>query len=168
MNNFNDDICQAVAAVITKLREPCNNCNGLKQTEAIINGHLVQIMSEITYQPCHSCNDTGWLPTQNLHTIITNIEYPLTLVLKNDIIGWSAKITLDGNIPLSMNKPSEPLLFYDNPVYAVYEALFEALTDKLGEGRKEEFESQIISVKRPRRSRGRGRLIKSKETQESV
>ena len=160
MNNLNDDICQAVAAVITELREPCNSCNGLKQTEAIINGHIVQIMSESTYQSCHICTGIGWLPTQDMNTIITNIKYPLTLVLKNDMIGWSAKITLDGDTPLtSINKS-----IYDSPVYAVYEALFEALTDKLGAGRKDEVGSQIISVKRPKRIRGRGRLIKSTET----
>ena len=43
---------------------------------------------------------------------------------------------------------------------SVYEALFEALTDKLGAGK---FESRTIrklsEVKRPRRARGRGRPI---------
>ena len=53
---------------------------------------------------------------------------------------------------------------------SVYEALFEALTDKLGAGK---FESRTIrklsEVKRPRRARGRGRPIKSVRTiQESV
>jgi hypothetical protein len=84
------------------------------------------------------------------------------------MIGWRAEIALDRDIPTGMDKQA-----YDNPVYAVYEALFEALTDRLGAGRMGEFESQSVrklsDVKLPRRTRGRGRPIKSVRTvQESV
>jgi len=146
------DICKSVAAVITELQVPCITCLG--QSNA--------------YKVCIRCDDRGWNPTLDFNRIITNIKYPLTIVLQNDMIGWSAEIALDGDIPTGMDKQA-----HDNPVYAVYEALFEALTDKLGAGKMGEFESRSIrklsDVKRPRRTRGRGRQIKSTRTvQESV
>ena len=146
------DICKSVAAVITELQVPCITCLG--QSNA--------------YKVCIRCDDRGWNPTLDFNRIITNIKYPLTIVLQNDMIGWSAEIALDGDIPTGMDKQA-----HDNPVYAVYEALFEALTDKLGAGKMGEFESRSIrklsDVKRPRRTRGRGRPIKSTRTvQESV
>jgi len=147
-----NDICKSVAAVIVELQVPCVICLG---------------QSNI-YKVCIRCDDRGWIPTQDLSKIIMNIKYPLTIVLHNDMIGWSAEIALDGDIPTGMAKQ-----VHDNPVYAVYEALFEALTDKLGAGRMGEFESRSIrklsEVKRPRRTRGRGRPITSARTvQESV
>ena len=146
------DICKSVAAVITELQVPCITCLG--QSNA--------------YKVCIRCDDRGWNPTLDFNRIITNIKYPLTIVLQNDMIGWSAEIALDGDIPTGMDKQA-----HDNPVYAVYEALFEALTDKLGAGKMGEFESRNIrklsDVNRPRRTRGRGRQIKSTRTvQESV
>ena len=146
------DICKSVAAVITELQTQCIICLG--QSNA--------------YTVCHRCEDGGWNPTLDLNRVITNVKYPLTIVLQNDMIGWSAEMALDGDIPTGKAKQ-----VYDNPVYAVYEALFEALTDKLGAGRMGEFESRYVrklsEVKKPRRTRGRGRPIKSVRTvQESV
>ncbi len=146
------DICKSVAAVITELQVPCITCLGRPNA----------------YKVCVRCDDRGWNPTLDFNRIITNIKYPLTIVLQHDMIGWSAEIALDGDIPTGMDKQ-----VHDNPVYAVYEALFEALTDKLGAGKMGEFESRSIrklsDVKRPRRTRGRGRQIKSTRTvQESV
>lgn len=143
------DICKSVAAVITELQTPCITCLG---------------QSNI-YKVCKCCDVRGWTPTLDLNRVITNIKYPLTIVLRNDMIGWCAEITLDGDIPTKMDKQ-----VYTNPVYAVYEALFEALTDKLG---AEKFESRhlpkLSDVKRPRRTRGRGRPIKPpRAVQESV
>ena len=146
------DICKSVAGVITEFQIQCITCLGQSNTYAV----------------CRRCEDRGWIPTLDLNRVITNIKYPLTIVFKNDMIGWSAEIALDGDIPTGMDKQA-----HDNPVYAVYEALFEALTDKLGAGRMGEFESRSIrklsDVKQPRRTRGRGRPIKSVRTvQESV
>ena len=146
------DICKSVAGVITELQVQCITCLGQSNT----------------YNACRRCEDQGWVPTLDLNRVITNIKYPLTLVLRNDMIGWCAEVALDGDIPTGMDKQ-----VHDNPVYAVYEALFEALTDKLGAGRMGEFESRTIrklsDVKRPRRIRGRGRPITSVRTvQESV
>ena len=148
------DIAKAVATVITELQVPCKLCEGL--------------YTEYNYTICPRCNNKGWFPTHDLYKIIINIKYPLTIVLRNDMIGWSAEIALDGDIPTGIHKQ-----VHDNPVYAVYEALFEALTDKLGAGQMGEFESRSVrklsNVKRPRRTRGRGRPIKSVRTvQESV
>ena len=146
------DICKSVAGVVTELQVVCITCLG----------------QSVAFTVCRRCEDRGWTPTLDLNRVITNIKYPLTIVLRNDMIGWSAEIALDGDIPTGMDKQA-----HDNPVYAVYEALFEALTDKLGAGKMGEFESRSIrklsDVKRPRRTRGRGRLIKSVRTvQESV
>ena len=147
-----NDICKSVAAVITELQVPCITCLGQSTTHAV----------------CRRCEDRGWTPTLDLNRVITNIKYPLTIVLRNDMIGWCAEVALDGDVPTGKDQQ-----VHDNPVYAVYEALFEALTDKLGAGRMGEFESRTIrklsDVKRPRRTRGRGRPIKSVRTvQESV
>ena len=147
-----NDICKSVAAVITELQVPCITCLG----------------QSTTHDVCRRCEDRGWTPTLDLNRVITNIKYPLTIVLRNDMIGWSAEIALDGDIPTGMDKQ-----VHDNPVYAVYEALFEALTDRLGAGQMGKFESRSVrklsDVKRPRRTRGRGRPIKSVRTvQESV
>jgi len=97
-----------------------------------------------------------------------NIKYPLTLLLKNDMIGWSAEIAIDGeSLKANSDRPA-----YDNPVDAVYEALFEALTDKLGAGRIGELESKAHQSRqhlRPRgTTRGRGRLIKSSNDRSGV
>ena len=141
------DIAKAVATVITELQVPCKLCEDL--------------FTKDNYTICPRCANKGWFPTHDLHKIIINIKYPLTIVLTNDMIGWCAEIALDGDIPTGKNKT-----IYDDPVYAVYEALFEALTDKLGVGKMGGFK---VPVKRPRRTRGRGRLIASVRTvQESV
>ena len=147
------DICKSVASVVTELQVSCITCLG-QSVDSVV---------------CRRCEDRGWTPTLDLNRVITNIKYPLTIVFKNDMIGWCAEITLDGDIPTGRNKQ-----VHDNPVYAVYEALFEALTDKLGAGRMGEFESRSVQklseMKRPRRTRGRGRPITSarRTIQESV
>ena len=146
------DICKSVASVVTELQVSCITCLG-QSVDSVV---------------CRRCEDRGWTPTLDLNRVITNIKYPLTIVFKNDMIGWCAEVALDGDIPTGKDQQ-----VHDNPVYAVYEALFEALTDKLGAGRMGEFESRSVrklsEVKRPRRTRGRGRPIKSVRTiQESV
>ena len=141
-----NSICNTVAAVIDELQRPCMRCMG------------------ISNKPCAHCDDRGWNASKDLNTIIMNVKYPLTIVFKNDMIGWSAEVALDGDMPTGTDRTA-----YDNPVYAIYEALFEALTDKLGAGHMGELESQAKTVKLPRRTRGRGRPIKSVRTvQESV
>ena len=146
-----NDICKSVAAVIPELQNPCMSCMGYKRSA------------------CTHCDGLGWQPSKQIDRIITNVKYPLTIVLKNDMIGWSAEVALDGD-GLKTNGYRQA---FDNPVDAVYEALFEALTDKLGAGRMGEFESR---AQPPRQhttpkgtTRGRGRPIKSAMTvQESV
>lgn len=146
-----NDICKSVAAVIPELQNPCMSCMGYKRSA------------------CTHCDGLGWQPSKQIDRIITNVKYPLTIVLKNDMIGWSAEVALDGDgLKTNGNRQA-----FDNPVDAVYEALFEALTDKLGAGRMGEFESR---AQPPRQhttpkgtTRGRGRPIKSAMTvQESV
>ena len=146
-----NDICKSVAAVIPELQNPCMSCMGYKRSA------------------CTHCDGLGWQPSKQIDRIITNVKYPLTIVLKNDMIGWSAEVALDGDgLKTNGNRQA-----FDNPVDAVYEALFEALTDKLGAGRMREFESR---AQPPRQhttpkgtTRGRGRPIKSAMTvQESV
>ena len=119
------DIYSAVATQMTGLREPCNKCNGLNLTEAIIGERTVSITSETTYQPCHVCNGVGWLSTHDLQNIIMNIEYNFTLVLQHDMIGWMAKVTLDGEAKdwLDHERP-----VYGDPVTAVYAALYRSIT----------------------------------------
>lgn len=136
-----NDTCNEVAAVISELRRPCIRCMGKRK------------------QPCELCNDRGWVATKNLESIITNVKYPLTILLENDMIGWHAEIQFDGS--LTFNNQN----IFDNPVDAVYQALFEALTDKLGENKIGQLTSQH-TYKIPRRTRGRGRPIKT--VQESV
>ena len=146
-----NDICKSVAAVIPELQNPCMSCMGYKRSA------------------CTHCDGLGWQPSKQIDRIITNVKYPLTIVLKNDMIGWSAEVALDGDgLKTNGNRQA-----FDSPVDAVYEALFEALTDKLGAGRMGEFESR---AQPPRQhttpkgtTRGRGRPIKSAMTvQESV
>ena len=147
-----NDICKSVAAVIPELQNPCMSCMGYKRSA------------------CTHCDGLGWQPSKQIDRIITNVKYPLTIVLKNDMIGWSAEVALDGDgLKTNGNRQA-----FDSPVDAVYEALFEALTDKLGAGRMGEYESMTRTVPkqptRPKRTtRGRGRPIKSAMTvQESV
>ena len=146
-----NDICKSVAAVIPELQNPCMSCMGYKRSA------------------CTHCDGLGWQPSKQIDRIITNVKYPLTIVLKNDMIGWCAEVAVDGDgLKTNGNRQA-----FDNPVDAVYEALFEALTDKLGAGRMGEFESR---AQPPRQhttpkgtTRGRGRPIKSAMTvQESV
>jgi len=118
------DMYSAVATHLVGLKEPCNSCNGLNQTEAIINGNTVDITSETTYQPCHVCGTLGWIPTRDLQNIITNIEYNFTLVLQHDMIGWMADITLNGEDKDCYNE--RPV--YGDPVTAVYAALYRTIT----------------------------------------
>ncbi len=131
------DICKSVAAVLPELQNPCMSCMGHK--------HL----------SCTHCDGVGWLPTKQIDRIITNVKYPLTIVLKNDMIGWSAEVALDGDgLKTNGNRQA-----FDSPVDAVYEALFEALTDKLGAGRMGEFESKAQPPRQYTTSKGttRGR-----------
>ena len=148
------DICKSVAAVIPELQNPCMSCMGLNSYKLL---------------PCSHCGGLGWQPSKQIDRIIMNIKYPLTIVLTNDMIGWSAEVALDGDgLKTNGNRQA-----FDSPVDAVYEALFEALTDKLGASKVGEFESKAQHPRQhnkpTRTTRGRGRPIKSVMTvQESV
>ena len=139
-----NDTCNAVAAVINELQISCIACLG----------------QSVEYIVCRRCDGRGWIASKNLDSIITNVKYPLTILLENDMIGWHAEIQFDGK-SLTFNNKN----IFDNPVDAVYEALFEALTDKLGTNKIGQLNSQH-TYKKPRRTRGRGRRIKT--VQESV
>ena len=132
-----NDIYRAVAGVMPVLQVPC----------------VCKLMSVI--RPCGHCSDYGWIPSISLSHIITNIEYPFTLVFKYDMIGWYANITLDSE-PTNLQRTNNNT--YASPIEAIYEALFETLTDRIGEG---------MAVTRSRRTRGRGRPIRNKATEES-
>ena len=119
-----NDISKAVAAVITELQVPCKTCLG--------------IFIEYDYTVCIKCDNKGWFPTHDLYKIIINIKYPLTIVLTNDMIGWMADVALDG-APLDGGETP----MFDNPLDAVYAALYRSLTER----------------KPQRRTRGRGRFI---------
>jgi len=132
-----NDIYRAVAGVMPILQVPC----------------VCKLMTVI--RPCGHCADDGWIPSISLSHIITNIEYPFTLVFKYDMIGWYANITLDSE-PTNSQRTNNNT--YASPIEAIYEALFETLTDRIGEG---------MEVTRSRRTRGRGRPIRNKATEES-
>ena len=132
-----NDIYRAVAGVMPILQVPC----------------VCKLMTVI--RPCGHCADYGWIPSISLSHIITNIEYPFTLVFKYDMIGWYANITLDSE-PTNSQRTNNNT--YASPIEAIYEALFETLTDRIGEG---------MEVTRSRRTRGRGRPIRNKATEES-
>ncbi len=132
-----NDIYRAVAGVMPVLQVPC----------------VCKLMTVI--RPCGHCADYGWIPSISLSHIITNIEYPFTLVFKYDMIGWYANITLDSE-PTNSQRTNNNT--YASPIEAIYEALFETLTDRIGEG---------MEVTRSRRTRGRGRPIRNKATEES-
>ena len=138
-----NDISRAVAQVLPVLQVPC--------TCKIELSWLVP-----STEPCVLCENQGWVPTISLTHIITNLEYPFTLVFKYDMIGWNASITLDSE-PTNLQRTNNNT--YASPIDAIYEALFETLTDRIHEG---------MVGKRPRRTRGRGRVIKNtKATEES-
>jgi hypothetical protein len=105
-------------------------------------------------RPCGYCADYGWIPSISLSHIITNIEYPFTLIFKYDMIGWYANITLDSE-PTNSQRTNNNA--YASPIEAIYEALFETLTDRIGAGMAEH---------PPRRTRGRGRAIKNTKATE--
>jgi len=133
-----NDVYRAVAGVMPVLQVPCV-CK------------LVPV-----FRPCEHCADNGWIPSISLSHIITNIEYAFTLVFKYDMIGWYASITLDSE-PTNLQRTNSNT--YASPIEAIYEALFETLTDRIREG---------MEGKHPRRTRGRGRPIKNiKATEES-
>ena len=133
------DISRAVAQVLPVLQVPCT-CKIIR----------------VNTGPCGYCRDQGWIPSISLSHIITNLEYAFTLVFKYDMIGWYASITLDSE-PTNLQRTNNNT--YASPIDAIYEALFETLTDRIQEG---------MAGKRPRRTRGRGRPIKSiKATEES-
>lgn len=152
-----NDISKAVANVIPALKQACDTC----------------CVDNFFKDYCDSCDNEGWIPTKDLETIIMNIEYPFTLVLSNDMIGWYASITLEGINSNSTAKVYINLNTYNNPISAIYEALFETLTNSL-ETLTNPLETLTNSIsegriKHPRRTRGRGRLIKSNRiSEESV
>ena len=130
------DIFSAVASIMPKLRDSCATCSMRHTTAA--NKMIYTSVDQVGYGDCTLCMGMGWIATKNLHQIIHNIEYPFTLVLQNDMIGWMAEIQLSDKDSPNSDRP-----VYDNPVEAVYAALYRTLIDS----------------KPKRRTRGGGRLI---------
>jgi len=118
-----------VALHLPKLRDRCIKCAGS-------DGIQIQ---------CDLCNNRGWTPVRNIRDIILNIEYPFTLVLRNDIIGWMAEVTLDGS---SDDTDGSTYKAYKEPVEAIYNALYRSLVSRT---RKEQPQR--------RTTRGKGRKI---------
>jgi len=132
------DIFSAVASIMPKLRDSCATCS-MRHIDSNITGEgSITSVDQVGYGDCTLCMGMGWIATKNLHQIIHNIEYPFTLVLQNDMIGWMAEIQLSDEDSPSSDRP-----VYDNPVEAVYAALYRTLIDS----------------KPKRRTRGGGRLI---------
>lgn len=130
------DMCRDVAHLVPQLRESCGFCIALtRDTIAHISDGFVG------FGDCVVCMGQGWMPTTNLNTIITSIDHPFTLVLSNDMLGWMADVALDG-APLDGGKTP----MFDNPLDAVYAALYRSLDNR----------------KPQRRTRGRGRPISGK------
>ena len=120
-----------VALHLPKLRDRCIRCAGSAG---------IQIQ-------CSLCNNRGWTPVRNIRDIIMNIEYPFTLVLRNDILGWMAEITLDGSSDDTDGSSTSEA--YKEPVEAIYAALYRSLASRTEKDRP-----------RRRRTRGKGRMIK--------
>ena len=118
-----------VALHLPKLRAHCIKCAG----------------SDGIQLKCDLCDDRGWVPVRNIRDIIMNIEYPFTLVLRNDILGWMAEITLDGSSDDTDGSTSEA---YKEPVEALYNALYRSLIPRIDHNQP-----------RRRRTRGKGRKI---------
>ena len=133
MRTITNDMYRNVAHLVPQLRESCGFCIALTR-DAI--AHISD--GFVGFGDCVVCMGQGWMPTTNLNTIITNIDHPFTLVLTNDMIGWMADVALDG-APLDGGETP----MFDNPLDAVYAALYRSLTER----------------KPQRRTRGRGRFI---------
>ena len=101
-----------VALHLPKLRTYCIRCAG----------------SDGIQLQCNLCDDRGWVPVRNIRDIIMNIEYPFTLVLRNDILGWMAEVTLDGSSDDTDGSTSEA---YKEPVAAIYNALYRSLIPRI-------------------------------------
>ena len=136
MTTTTSDMYRNVASMVPQLREGCKFCIALTR-DAI--AHVSD--GFVGFGDCIVCMGQGWIPTTNLTTIIKSIDHPFTLILSNDMIGWMADIALDGK---SLDGSDAPM--FDNPLDAVYAALYRALKDKQPQ----------------RRTRGRGRPINVK------
>jgi len=136
MTTITNDMYRTVAHLVPQLREGCKFCIALTRD-------VVAHVSDgfVGFGDCVICMGLGWMPTTNLNTIITSIDHPFTLVLTNDMIGWMADVALDG-APLEGRETP----MFDNPLDAVYAALYRSLTER----------------KPQRRTRGRGRFISQK------
>ena len=136
MTTTTSDMYRNVAYIVPQLREGCKFCIALtREAAANVSDGFVG------FGDCVICMGQGWIPTTNLTTIITSIDHPFTLILSNDMIGWMADVALDGT---ALDGSDTPM--FDNPLDAVYAALFRSLKDR----------------KPQRRTRGRGRPINGK------
>lgn len=106
------DTYSAVATMLPKLKEICSMCANRNSNK-----------EEVGYGDCPVCRGQGWKPSRDLQNIIQNIEYPFTLVLQNDMIGWMAEIKINGKEFPGLDTPA-----YDTPIAAVYAALYRTLT----------------------------------------
>ena len=136
MTTTTSDMYRNVAYIVPQLREGCKFCIALTREAA---AHVSD--GFVGFGDCVICMGQGWIPTTNLTTIIKSIDHPFTLILSNDMIGWMADVALDGTALEGSDTP-----MFDNPLDAVYAALFRSLKDR----------------KPQRRTRGRGRPINGK------
>lgn len=120
MTTTTNDMHRTVANLKPQLREGCGFCVALTS-----DGDAHSNDGFVGFGDCIICMGQGWLPTTNLTTIITNIDHPFTLVLSNDMIGWMADVALDGIPPERSETP-----MFDNPLDAVYAALYQSLTGR--------------------------------------
>ena len=118
----NNNTSRMVAQVLPQLRERCGFCIALSQgVDANINEGFVG------FGDCVVCMGQGWMPTANLTTILTEIVHPFTLAVSKDMLGWTAKLTVDGE---SLWKYFTVAPMFDTPLDAVYAALHRFLEDR--------------------------------------
>jgi hypothetical protein len=111
--NVSIDVYNSVAQKMVKLRKLCIICNTVNSDRSY----------PIGYGNCTSCGGIGWTPTYDFKTIIQSIDYPFTLILRNDMMGWMAELIIYGQD----TECNEDYL-YDSPLDAVYAALYRSLS----------------------------------------
>jgi len=123
----NNNTSRMVAQVLPQLRERCGFCIALSQgVDANINEGFVG------FGDCVVCMGQGWVPTANLTTILTEIVHPFTLAVSKDMLGWTAKLTVDGESLSTTNiwKYFTVAPMFDTPLDAVYAALHRFLEER--------------------------------------
>jgi hypothetical protein len=118
----NNNTSRMVAQALPQLRERCGFCIALSRgVDANIDEGFVG------FGDCVVCMGQGWMPTANLTTILTEIVHPFTLAVSKDMLGWTAKLTVDGE---SLWKYFTVAPMFDTPLDAVYASLHRFLEDR--------------------------------------